>query len=351
MPMAESIASADSGQAPGRPSDAEGGEPLDHQPSRRTALSHFAEAYALVVLAIIAAIVFSVLPATSDTFPTLTNFQAITGSQAVLIVATMAVLVPLICGQFDLSVGANIGLSSVIAGSLLEAGAPLAIAIAAGIASGIAVGVVNGGLVTRAGVNAVIVTLGTATIIHGIVQARTGGQSITEGIPVSLLELGSGQVLDIPKIFIAAIVVAATVYYVLAFLPYGRQLYMLGANRRATELVGLPANRLLFSCFVLGGALAGVAGVLQLARAGSAVPNVGETFTLPAFAAAFLGAAAIKPGRYNVGGAVTAIAFLAIISGGLNLAGAKPYITDFVNGTALITGVALAVYLRRRREV
>lgn len=333
-----------------KPKPAPAGPSEDEAPSRRNSLSHYAEAYALLVLAAIAAIVFSILPATSDTFPTLTNFQAIAGSQAVLIVAAMAVLVPLICGEFDLSVGANIGLSSVIAGSLLESGAPLALAIAAGIATGTLVGAVNGGLVTRAGVNAVIVTLGTATIIHGIVQARTGGQSITEGIPVSMLELGSGQVLDIPKIFIAAILVALAVYYVLTFLPYGRHLYMLGANRRATELVGLPANRLLFSCFVLGGALAGVAGVLQLARAGSAVPNVGETFTLPAFAAAFLGAAAIKPGRYNVWGAVTAIAFLAILSGGLNLAGAKPYITDFVNGTALITGVALAVYLKRRRE-
>jgi len=345
--MAETGVSAGRGQAPGDSGDHEGG---GERRAPGSSVAAYAEAYALLGMALLVAIVFSVLPSTSETFPTVLNFQAIAGGQAVLVVATMAVLVPLICDEFDLSVGANLGLSSVLAGSVLEAGAPLAVGIAVGIVSGVLVGGVNGLLVTRAGVNAVIVTLGTATIIHGIVQARTGGQSITEGIPIALLNLGSSDVLGIPRILIAALIVVAVLYYVLAFLPYGRHLYMLGANRQAAKLVGLRTNHLLFSCFVVGGALAGIAGVLQLSRAGSAVPNVGETFTLPAFAAAFLSAAAIKPGRYNVWGAVTAIAFLAIINGGLNIAGARAYISDFVNGTALIAGVALAVFLSRRRR-
>lgn len=347
--MSETGVSVGAGQAPGGAGNDRSGRD-DQRRARGSTFATYAESYALLGLAIAVAIVFSLLPSTNETFPTLLNFQAIAGGQAVLIVATMAVLVPLICDEFDLSVGANLGLSSVLAASVLESGAPLALGITVGIVSGVLVGAINGLLVTRAGVNAVIVTLGTATIIHGIVQARTGGQSITEGIPIGLLNLGSSQVLEIPQILIAALIVAGVLYYVLAFRPYGRHLYMLGANRQATKLVGLRTNHLLFSCFVVGGALAGIAGVLQLARAGSAVPNVGETFTLPAFAAAFLSAAAIKPGRYNVWGGVTAIAFLAIINGGLNIAGARAYISDFVNGTALIAGVALAVYLRRRRQ-
>ncbi len=347
--MSETGVSVGAEQAPGDAGDDHGGRDVQRR-ARGSTFAAYAESYALLGLAIAVAILFSLLPSTSETFPTLLNFQAIAGGQAVLIVATMAVLVPLICDEFDLSVGANLGLSSVLAASVLEAGAPLALGITVGIVSGVVVGAINGLLVTRAGVNAVIVTLGTATIIHGVVQARTGGQSITEGIPIELLNLGSSQVLEIPQILIAALIVAGVLHYVLAFRPYGRHLYMLGANRQAAKLVGLRTNHLLFSCFVVGGALAGIAGVLQLARAGSAVPNVGETFTLPAFAAAFLSAAAIKPGRYNVWGGVTAIAFLAIINGGLNIAGARAYVSDFVNGTALIAGVALAVYLRRRRQ-
>ena len=96
--------------------------------------------------------------------------------------------------------------------------------------------------------------------------------------------------------------------------------------------------------------LAGGAGALQVARAGGADPRVGEQFTLPALAAAFLSAAAIQPGRYNVWGTIVAIFFLAALNAGLNLAGSQDYVTNFVNGAALIIGVGLAAYLGRRRK-
>lgn len=321
-------------------------DPRAHSKGR---VSAFLEAYTLLFLAFLVAILFSTLPSTADVFPTAANFQAIAGGQAVLIVATLAVLIPLICDEFDLSVGANLGLASVVSASLMAAGLPLFVAVIAGLLSGALIGVVNGLLVTRVGVNAVIVTLGVSVIIHGVVQYRTGGKSITEGLPPSWLNVGSESMFGIPVILVIALVIAGIVYYLLTYTPYGRQLYMMGANRQAAKLVGLRTNWLLFTCFVVGGLLAGAAGVLQVARAGAAAPSVGETFTLPAFAAAFLSAAAIKPGRYNVWGCVVAIAFLAVINGGLNIAGARVYIADFVNGTALIAGVALAVYLRRRR--
>jgi ribose transport system permease protein len=87
-----------------------------------------------------------------------------------------------------------------------------------------------------------------------------------------------------------------------------------------------------------------------VARAGGADPAVGDGFTLPALAAAFLSAAAVKPGRYNVGGALVAIFFLAVLNNGLNLAGAQPYVASYVNGVALVAGVGLAAYLQRRRS-
>ena len=307
------------------------------------------EAYTLLGLTVLVAIGFCVLPATSEIFPTAENLQTIAGGQAVLAVAALAVLIPLICDEFDLSVGANLGLASIVSASLMSSGAPLPLAIAAGVVSGGLIGVLNGALVTRMGVNAVIVTLGVSVIIHGIIQYKTQGKSITEGIPDSWLNFGSDTFIGIPWILWAALVVAGLVYYLLTYTPYGRHLYMMGANRDAAKLVGLRTNWLLFTCFVVGGMLAGIAGVMQVARAGAAAPSVGETFTLPAFAAAFLSAAAIKPGKYNVWGAIVAITFLAVINGGLNLAGAMVYVADFVNGTALIAGVALAVYLRRRR--
>ena len=87
-----------------------------------------------------------------------------------------------------------------------------------------------------------------------------------------------------------------------------------------------------------------------MARAGGADPRVGESFTLPALAAAFLSAAAIKPGHYNVGGVLVAIFFLAALNSGLNLAGAANYVSNYVNGAALIVGVGLAGFMGRRRK-
>jgi ribose transport system permease protein len=144
--------------------------------------------------------------------------------------------------------------------------------------------------------------------------------------------------------------VALAVYYVLVHTPFGRYVYAFGSSPDAARLVGVRTKLVLGSTFVASGALAGIAGVLQVARSGGADPRVGESLTLPALAAAFLSAAAVKPGRYNVGGLLVAILLLAFLSSGLNLVGAEPYITQYVNGGALIVGVALAVYLGRKRS-
>jgi ribose transport system permease protein len=143
--------------------------------------------------------------------------------------------------------------------------------------------------------------------------------------------------------------VTLVTYYVVAHTPVGRYLYAVGSNRAGARLVGLRTRLLLGFAFAAAGALAGMAGVLQVARAGSADPGVGAGFTLPALAAAFLSAASIKPGRYNVGGTIVAIFFLAVLNSGLNLAGAAPYVANYVNGVALIVGVGLAAYLGRLR--
>ena len=314
----------------------------------RSGLTHAAEAYALPVLLLLVAVVFCVLPATSETFPTSGNIQAIVGNQSVIGIIALAALIPLVCNQFDLSVGAILGLSSILSASVLSSGASIPVAVLVGVGAGGLVGVVNGLLITRAGVNAVIATLGTAIVIHGIVTWKTGGESIVD-IPPSMIEFGSANTAGIPRTFFALLLVGLFIYYLLEHTPFGRYLYSLGSNPSAARLVGLNNRRLIFQSFIASGMLSGCAGVLQLARSGSASPQVGENFTLPALAAAFLSAAAIRPGRFNVGGVIIAIFFVAVLNSGLNLAGAESYVSDFVNGIALIAGVALSAVFGRKR--
>lgn len=323
---------------------------MTQAPSEKPRRAFSAEAWALPALTLALIVFFSVLPATADTFPTAANFRAIASSQAIVAIATLAVLVPLICEEFDLSVGANVTLSAVISASVMASGGPLLVAAAAGIGVAALVGVINGLLITRVGVSAVIVTLGTSVILQGVAQARTDGETITENISSTLIDLGSGQTVGVPNVVFALILCALILYYLLAHTPLGRHFYMVGANRSAARLVGLPTTRILFLAFVLAGVSAGIAGVLMVGVFGSANPNTGTNITLSALAAAFLSAVAIKPGRYNVGGALVALTFLAVLNGGLNLAGAPTYVADYVNGAALIAGVALAVLVRRYRK-
>jgi ribose transport system permease protein len=315
----------------------------------RRPLRFYMEAYALVGCLVAVAIFFSLYADTAATFPTTGNLKTLLGNQAVLGIVTLAVLVPLVCGQFDLSVGAVTGLVSIVVAETMSSGTPVLLTMAIGVGIGLAVGTINGLLVTVLGVNSVIATLGAATLCAGVVAQESGGVSIAGNIPESVFQFGSGQTLGIPNVAFVLLAVALAVYYLLDHTPLGRYVYALGSNVEAARLVGLRTDRVLASSFVVAGVLAGIAGVLQVARTGGADPRLGENFTLAAFAAAFLSAASVNPGRFNVGGAMVGIFFLAVLNSGLSLAGAPDYVDHYVNGLALIIGVAVAVFLGRRR--
>lgn len=318
---------------------------------RRKPLRHYLESYAFLGLLVLAAIFFSTWTETGETFTSAANIRTLIASNSVIAIVALAALVPLVCYEFDLSVGAIAGLSSVFVATALAHGTSVPLAIGLGIGLGILVGAVNALLITRVGVNAVITTLGISIIVDGVVNEKTGGIAVTGDIPLGFSEFGSSTWLGIPKIAYVLLVIAAGVYYLLNYTPYGRYLYAFGSNREAARLVGVRTKLTLGLTFVISGALSGAAGVLQVARAGSADPKVGDTFTLPALAAAFLSAAAMRPGRYNVAGTLVAIFFLAVLNSGLNLAGSPEYVNNYVNGAALIVGVALAVRLGRRQEL
>lgn len=308
------------------------------------------ERYGLLVLFVLVLLFFATYDKTSDTFPTLLNFRNIVGNQSVLAIAGLASIIPLIAGQFDLSVGSIVGISSIgTAAALSRFDAPLLVAVVVGIGIGALIGLVNGLLVAKVGVNPFITTLGVATVIAGIIQWYTEGQSIITGIPTSLTDMGRGLWLGLPRTLFFLTAVAVLVWYLLAYTPFGRYLHSVGSNIQSARLVGLNVDRIVLLSFVLSGTLAGVAGVLQTARQGGGNPQIGPNFLLPALAAAFLGATVFRPGRFNVPGTVLAVFFVAISVSGLTLAGVEPWVEPTVQGTALVAAVALSTVVARRR--
>jgi ribose transport system permease protein len=307
------------------------------------------ERYALAVLLVAVVAFFSLWPKTAHIYIQPDNIRNIVGSQTVLAIIALGSIVPLVCGQFDLSVGSVAGLCSVLSASMFARfHMPLVAGIAVGILAGALIGVVNGLLVTTFGVNALITTLGTSSVVIGVENWYTGGTSIIEGVPTALTTFGSKTWLGIPRLFYLLVLVAVVVWYLLEHTPFGRYLHAVGINAEAAQLVGIHIPSLVRRSFIVSGSFAGLAGVVLLAQSGAGNPGIGANFTLTALAAAFLGATSVRPGRFNVVGTLLAIYFLNTAITGLTFAGVLSFINDLFTGAALVFAVALSTLLRRR---
>jgi ribose transport system permease protein len=308
------------------------------------------EKYGLPLLFVLMFLFFANFWDRPGTFRSVANLHSVLGTYSVPGVLALAAIVPLVCGQFDLTIGSVAGLTALSTAALLTRYEyPLAVAVLVALLIGLLVGTVNGYLVAYLGVNAFITTLGMASVIAGLITLYTNGDTIIIADP-ALGSLGSDNLLGVPKILFALILIAIVVYYLLGHTPFGRYLHAIGSNPTAARLVGLDVRRLVMGSFMLSGTLAGAAGVLLVARNGNANPQLGgQVLTLPALAAAFLGATTIRPGRFNVLGTLLAVFFVAFTLSGLNLNDVSQWITDFFTGAALVAAVALSTLIGRRR--
>lgn len=316
----------------------------------RPSFRSLAESWALLFLLIVLGAFFAILPASRAVFLSMANVSVLLGNQATVALLALAAIIPLVSGYFDFSLGANAATSTVLcAGLMSRHHVPVLVAVFACIVLGGVIGSVNGLLVTRFRLNSFVTTLAAATLLAGIIQWYTGGQTILAGVSPSLISFGSKTLLGIPQVVYVVVVVAAILWYVLEQTPYGRSLYAVGANARAAALVGIRADRHVARSFALAGTIAGVVGVLQLARTGSATADSGNSLLFPALAAAFLGATAVRPGFFNVIGTIIGVLFVSVAVSGLTLAGAQAWVSPVFNGAALLAAVGLSTWLGRHR--
>lgn len=309
-----------------------------------------AQRYGMMVVLAVMIVVFAILR--PETFPTLANAQSILNNQAVLIVIAMAAMMGLIVGAFDLSIAATLSLSSALVIGLQGQGVPWPAAVLVALIVGGLIGFVNGVFIV-ARFNSFVVTLATSTIISGIAMWYTGGQVLFASIDPIFLAAGRGRLFGFvyPLYLTTALVILF--WFVLEHTPLGRKLYATGNNLEAARLTGLSTGRLTMTGLVAGGVLAALAGVMQSAKIGSGQPDIGAVFLLPAFAAAFLGASAIKPGRFNPLGTVVGVYLVATGFTGLVLLGVDIWIQPIFYGLVLLIAIIaprLAEYARARSE-
>ncbi len=295
--------------------------------------------YSTVVALLILILVFGLLR--PDTFLTTANLQTILSSQAVLLILTLGLTLALTVGEFDLSIGAVLGIASVIVGWLdVTHGWAIGPAIFVAIAAGAAVGLINAFLVVKIGITSLVATLGTATVLGGV-SLGISNSVVVGGIDQGFTSFMSEGPLDLPLAVYFAFGLATLLWYTYEHTPVGRYLRFVGVGRDVARLSGLPVDRYRVAALVGTSVTAAVAGVILTGTLGSSDPTVGTSFLLPAFAGAFLGATTIKPGHFNAWGTVIALYFLVTGITGLNLLGVTGWVEQVFYGTALIASVAI----------
>ncbi len=305
--------------------------------------------YSLVLLLVLLVIGFSL--ARPASFFTINNFQGIFLNQVVVVFAAIGLIAPLIVGELDLSVGYVVGLSqALVVGLMTLQGLSPPLAIVITILACALVGVVNGALVVKFGLNSLIVTLATGNVIYGLVLWYTGGTVLFENVPALFLKISSGTLFYVPLPIWYAVLLIAVVELIFGYFPLGRRMYAVGGNRRAALLTGIAVDWLVIAAFTVSAIICGLGGIIIASRLGSAQPELGPSFLLPAFASAFLGATTIRPGRYNAMGTAVAVYVIAVIVAGLQQIGVPFWAEHVVYGVALAGGVGLSTYLTRLRE-
>lgn len=303
---------------------------------------------ALPVAWVVLIIVFSI--AEPDTFATSANWSSMLSTQAVFLILTLGLIIPLTTGDIDLSLAYTLTFSSVLVAVLnVNEGWPIIPSIVVAVAAAGAIGLFNGVASTWWNIDPIIVTLGTGTFTYGL-SLMISEQTVISGVSEKLSEWTVGNsILGIPIEFYYALLAVVILFYVMEFTPVGRRMLIVGRGREVARLSGLRVNRVRIGALVAGSVIAGIAGVLYAGTSGSADPASGPSFLLPAFAGAFLGMTAIMPGKFNAWGTLIATYFLATGITGLQLMGAENYVQQLFYGGALIIAVGLSQLSNRRK--
>jgi ribose transport system permease protein len=342
-----SVAQGEAGATP-QPGTETGPDP-EHGPERANSgrSLRWVEAAALPILFIVIGVIFSI--ASPSSFLTVGNVSSVLGTNTVLVGVMAAALIPLIVGEFDLSVGAVTGLAGMIVAVLNgEHHMEVLLACLIAVLAALACGAINALFVVALDNNSFIVTLGVGTAATGVVYWMSGSETVSGTSAALSNGIYDTTLLGIPVEFYYGLILILILWYVLEMTPLGQRVTFVGQSRSVARLSGIRVDRTRAGAFLAAGVIAGLAGVVSVATSGAADPASGPDLLLPALAAAFLGSTTFRPGRLNMIGALIAVYFLAMGVDGLELLGVQDWVQDVFYGGALVLAVAITRLLKRR---
>jgi L-arabinose transport system permease protein len=273
------------------------------------------------------------------------NFSAIGLTISVIGIVCIGQSLALLTGDFDLSVGSVASFCGIVVALMTRSYGMYPLMFVGGVLLGALIGLVNGLLIAKAKVNALITTLGMMTALQGGTWLASNGFTVGVNTP-QFRFLGTTQVFGIPLPIIIMVVLYGIFYLVLRFTVFGRKVYSIGGNPEAARLSGINVDRVKILVFVLLGVLSSFGGILLASRLGSANTQAGIQYPLNSIGACVLGGIAITGGQGNLWGALIGVAIIGVLGNGLIMWGIPSYWQWVANGFVLI----LAVYLDTRRR-
>jgi ribose transport system permease protein len=289
--------------------------------------------------------------ASPEAFFNYRNFLNVLNQGALLAIIAGGLTFPLVAGQFDLSFAAVASLAGILTmGLMTNQGLPWGLACLVVVGVGAVIGLVNGLIVTVLRVNAIVTTLGMATVILGLNYLYSNGIPIPLGAQAKgsiFVQLGQGRTLGIPNPVFFMLVVLVVLWVMLNRMRLGHYTKAVGSNASAAALSGVRVGRITTISFVVAGFCAALAGILLSARIGSGQVTAGEGFLLSAFAAVFLGAAVLRDGEFHIIGTLVGVFIVTIGFNGLSILGAPSHTQFFFQGGILIVATALSTTTRR----
>jgi len=276
-----------------------------------------------------------------------TNVLRQTSINGILAIGMTCVI---LAGGIDLSVGSVLALSGMVAGSLvtgLGAQPPL-VGILAGVLTGAAVGSVSGLLVSRLSVPPFVATLGMLSVARGLTFIYSDGMPIPN-LSAGFRYIGQGDLFRIPMPIVLLLVVFGIFYFVLEYTTFGRYVYAVGGSEKSAKTSGIRTRAVVFSVYLISGALAGLAGQILAARTTSALPQAGVSYELDAIAAVVIGGTSLSVGGVGtLVGTLFGALIIGVINNGLDLMGVSSYYQQVVKGVIIVLAVLLDAFTRRR---
>jgi ribose/xylose/arabinose/galactoside ABC-type transport system permease subunit len=313
-------------------------------PVRSDGMGTLLRRFGLWAVLVIVTVIFMLA---SPTFRQLTNMENILEQNAIIGVVACGMIIMMISGGFDLSVGA-VGATASVVGAAVSAAHGTLLAIVAGLAVGVGVGAVNGFLVARVKVNAFIATFAMASIVSGLLYVATSAQSEVSNSPF-LSDVAGNRWGGIPIVFAVFLVFLVIVWMILTRTRYGHYVYSVGGNAEASHLSGVPVNRVQIFAFTIGGMFAAAAGLLLTGQTGIGQPSAAADWPLEAIAICVVAGVALTGGVGRAPDVLAATLVLGVIANGLNQLNVSPYWQPTVTGAVILVAVALDRHNRLRR--